>query len=162
MKYINIKRYERILAHVVEFVIFIIEYVFSRIYKSFNFIRHYFLKTYNNIDFKKYNFSRIYRYIDIKRLDFTKIVKYLKSKRYHIYRITRINFVTNKFLFFHLPLSIIFFGFLYLIIPTFYSYDKSNIEGQICKNKDIECLIRGEVNYIFYPTPRIKVKSSKI
>ena len=43
-------------------------------------------------------------------------------------------------------------------IPTFYSYDKSNIEGQICKNKDIECLIRGEVNYIFYPTPRIKVK----
>ena len=51
----------------------------------------------------------------------------------------------------------IFFGLLYLVIPTFYSYDKSNIEGQICKNKDIECLIRGEVNYIFYPTPRIKV-----
>ena len=56
-KNINFKRYERILANVAEFVIFIIEYVFSSIYKSFNFIRHYFLKTYNNIDFKKYNFD---------------------------------------------------------------------------------------------------------
>ena len=73
-KNINFKRYERILAHVAEFVIFIIEYVFSRIYKSFNFIRHYFLKTYNNIDFKKYNFSRIYRYIDIKKFNFFKIL----------------------------------------------------------------------------------------
>ena len=136
-KKINFKRYERIPAYVAEFVISIIEYVFSRIYKSFNFIGHHFLKTYNNINFKKYNFYRIDRYINIKRLDFTKVVKYLKSKRYYIYRIKRINFVTSKFLFFHLPLSVIFFGFLYLIIPTFYSYDKSNIEDQICRNKDI-------------------------
>jgi len=60
-KNINFKRYERILTHVAEFVIFIIEYVFSGIYKNFNFIRRYFLKTYNNIDFKKYNFSRIFK-----------------------------------------------------------------------------------------------------
>jgi len=72
-KNINFKRYERILAYVAEFVIFIIGYVFSRIYKGFNFIRRYFLKTYNNIDFKKYNFSRIIKFEALRRLDFKKI-----------------------------------------------------------------------------------------
>ena len=33
-----------------------------------------------------------------------------------------------------------------------------NIEHLICKNQNIECEIRGEVNYNFYPTPRIKIK----
>ena len=178
-KNINFKRYERILAHVAEFVIFIIEYVFSRIYKSFNFIRHYFLKTYNNIDFKKYNFSRIFKfealrrldfkkiykylnfrrfYFDIRRFDFRKLTKYLNPKTYNINLIKNIDLISSKFVFIHLPASIIFFGLLYLVIPTFYNYDKSNIENIVCKRQNIECLIRGEVNYSFYPTPRIKIK----
>ena len=164
-KNINFKRYERILAHVAEFVIFIIEYVFSRIYKSFNFIRHYFLKTYNNIDFKKYNFSRIFKfvdlrrfYFDIRRSDFRKLTKYLNPKTYNINLIKNIDLISSKFVFIHLPASIIFFGLLYLVIPTFYNYDKSNIENIVCKRQNIECLIRGEVNYSFYPTPRIKIK----
>ena len=178
-KNINFKRYERILTYVVAFVIFIIEYVFSRIYKSFNFIRHYFLKTYNNIDFKKYNFSRIFKFVDLRRLDFKKIYKYLDLRRfyfdirrsdfrkltkylnpktYNINRIKNIDLISSKFVFIHLPASIIFFGLLYLVIPTFYNYDKSNIENIVCKRQNIECLIRGEVNYSFYPTPRIKIK----
>ena len=178
-KNINFKRYERILTHVAEFVIFIIEYVFSRIYKSFNFIRHYFLKTYNNIDFKKYNFSRIFKfealrrldfkkiykylnfrrfYFDIRRFDFRKLTKYLNPKTYNINLIKNIDLISSKFVFIHLPASIIFFGLLYLVIPTFYNYDKSNIENIVCKRQNIECLIRGEVNYSFYPTPRIKIK----
>ena len=201
-KNINFKRYVRILEHVVEFVIFIIEYVFSRIYKSFNFIRHHFLKIYNNIDFKKYNFFkiyiypdlrrynffRIYRYIDIRRYnfskifkfvdlrrldfkriykyldlrrfyfdirrsDFRKLTKYLNPKTYNINRIKNIDLISSKFVFIHLPASIIFFGLLYLVIPTFYNYDKSNIENIVCKRQNIECLIRGEVKYSFYPTP---------
>ena len=59
----------------------------------------------------------------------------------------------------HLPATIIFFGLLYLIIPTFYSYDKSNLEKVLCKDQKIECSITGEVHYNFYPTPRIKVKN---
>jgi len=47
---------------------------------------------------------------------------------------------------------------LYLVIPTFYNYDKSDIERLICKNQNIECAIRGKVNYSFYPTPRILIK----
>ena len=178
-KNINFKRYERILANVAEFVIFIIEYVFSGIYKNFNFIRHYFLKTYNNIDFKKYNFSRIFKfealrrldfkkiykylnfrrfYFDIRRFDFRKLTKYLNPKTYNINLIKNIDLISSKFVFIHLPASIIFFGLLYLVIPTFYNYDKSNIENIVCKRQNIECLIRGEVNYSFYPTPRIKIK----
>ena len=69
---------------------------------------------------------------------------------------------TDKFLFFHLPLSIIFFGFLYLFIPTFYNYDKTSIENSICKKQNIKCVVRGEVNYNFFPTPRIKIKDLTI
>ena len=172
-KNINFKRYERILANVAEFVIFIIEYVFSGIYKNFNFIRRYFLKTYNNIDFKKYNFSRIFKFVDLRRLDFKKIYKYLDLRRsdfrkltkylnprtYNINRLRKIKLISSKVLLLHLPLAIIFFGLLYLIIPTFYSYDKSNIEKVLCSDQKIECSIKGEVNYNFYPTPRIKIKN---
>ena len=45
-----------------------------------------------------------------------------------------------------------------MVIPTFYNYDKSEVEKLICKDQNIECLIRGKVNYSFYPTPRIKIK----
>ena len=122
-KNINFKRYVRILEHVIEFVIFIIEYVFSRIYKSFNFIGHHFLKTYNNIDFKKYNFYKIFKFVDLKRLnfnkaykyldirksDFRKLTKYLNPKTYNINRITNVDFISSKFVFIHLPASIVFF-----------------------------------------------------
>ena len=172
-KNINFKRYERILANVAEFVIFIIEYVFSRIYRNFNYIRHHFLKTYNKIDFKKYNFSRIYRYIEIRRYNFSKIFKFVDLKRlnfnkaYKYLAIRRLDFykkskkiilINYKHLSINFVAFVIFIGLVYLIIPTFYSYDKSKIEKAICKNKNIECLIRGEVNYSFYPTPRIKIK----
>jgi len=95
-KNINFKRYERILAHVAEFVIFIIEYVFSRIYKSFNFIRHHLLKTYNNINFKKYNFSKIYRYLNIKKYKYVPV---------------------------YIAGTVIFAAFIYLNIPMFFNYD---------------------------------------
>ena len=54
-------------------------------------------------------------------------------------------------------MSIIFFGFLYFLIPTFYKYDGKNIENIICTKNNIECSIKGKVSYAFYPTPRIKI-----
>ena len=54
----------------------------------------------------------------------------------------------------------VFFSMLiFLSIPIFYSYDKSEVEKNICNNKNIECIIKGKVNYSFYPTPRIKIKN---
>ena len=147
MKYMNFKRYK-----------------FSTIYKSVNTLGNNLLKTFKILDFRRYNFSRynlskIYRYIDITRLKHIKIAKFFNLSRYNIKELTKINFTRNKVLFFHIPVAIFIFGFFYIAIPTFYNYDKSLIE-KICKkqSKNIECLVRGKINYRFYPTPRINVK----
>ena len=153
-KNINFKRYEGILADVAEFVIFIIAYVFSGIYKNFNFSR-----IYRYIDIRRYNFSKIFKFVDLKRLNFNKAHKYLDIRRLDFYKKSKkIILINYKYLSIYFVAFVIFIGLVYLIIPTFYSYDKSKIEKAICKNKNIECLIRGEVNYSFYPTPRIKIK----
>ena len=135
MKYFNIKRYK-----------------FSTIIKNINTAV---VKNFNTLGS---NFLKIFKFINLKQYDFKKITKYFYPRTYNIRRITKTKFISSKFLLYHLPISIVFFGFLYLIIPTFYNYDKTSITKAICKNKDIECLIRGEVNYSFYPTPRINIK----
>ena len=110
-KNINFKWYEGILAHVAEFVIFIIKYVFSRIYKSFKFTRHYFLKTYNNIDFKKYNFSKIFKFVGLKRLDFNKAYKFLSIGEVDFYeKIKKIILINYKYLLIYFTALVIFSG----------------------------------------------------
>ena len=32
------------------------------------------------------------------------------------------------------------------------------VEKRICKDLNIECLIKGKINYSFFPTPRINIK----
>lgn len=149
MKYINIKRYK---------FSTILKNCNTLIVKNFNTLGNNFLKIFESIDLKKYDLKKINKYLDIRSYNFTKITKYFDPRTYTISRIGKIKFISSKFLVFHLPASIIFFGLLYVVIPTFYNYDKSNIERVICKNQNIECLIRGEVNYSFYPTPRIRIK----
>ena len=156
MKYINFKRFK--FSTILKNINFrrynfskIFKFVdprrldFKNIYKYLDFIRIDFKKFYKYLDFRKFN-------IDIRRSDFTKLIKYLNPRTY------KISLFSSKFLLIHLPASIIFFGLLYLVIPTFYNYDKSNIENIVCKRQNIECSIRGEVNYSFFPTPRIKIK----
>ena len=141
MKYINFKRY-----------------YFSTVAKSLNTLRYNFIKIFKFVNFSGYNLKTIYKYLDVRRYNFTKILKYFNPKTYSINRFKKINFIGNKFLIIHLPATIVFFGFLYLVIPTFYNYDKSDIEKLICKKQNIECIIQGKVNYRFYPTPRILIK----
>ena len=86
-----------------------------------------------------------------------KFGQYFSPKGYNIFSFKKLNFLNNRFFLFHIPGFIVFFGFLYFFIPTFYSYDKKNIENIICKKNNIECLIKGKVSYSFYPTPRIKI-----
>jgi len=118
-----------------------------------------FLRIFKFINPIKYNLNKINKYLNIRSFNFIKITKFINPKTYNINRLRKIKFINYKFLLYHIPTSIIFFGLLYLTIPSFYHYDKSSIEKAICKNKNIECLIRGEVNYSFYPTPRIKIKN---
>ena len=155
MKYINFKRYK-----------------FSTIFKNINFRRYNFSEIFKYVDFRRLDFKKVYKYLyfiridlkkiykyfNIRRFDFTKFSKYLNPNTYDISSIKNIDFISSKFLLIHLPASIVFFSFLYLFIPTFYNYDKSSIENLICKNQNIKCVVRGEVNYNFFPTPRIKIK----
>ena len=156
MKYINFKRFK-----------------FSTILKNINFRRYNFSKIFKFVDPRRLDFKNIYKYLDFIRIDFKKFYKYLDLRRFNIDirrsdftklikylnpRTYKISLFSSKFLLIHLPASIIFFGLLYLVIPTFYNYDKSNIENIVCKRQNIECSIRGEVNYSFFPTPRIKIK----
>ena len=128
---------------------FIVKNIFSGINKSIKFILN--------------EISGIYKLIDIRRLDFKKVYKYLDIRRYDFYRIDKkINFKNYKNLPIYFLGFIIFIGFIYVAIPMFYNYDKSKMEKAICKNKNIECLIKGEINYSFYPTPRIKIKDLSI
>ena len=141
MKYFDFKRYK-----------------FSTIFKNINFLRYNFLKIFKFIDFKSLNFKKVYKYLNISRFSFDTFAKYLNPKKYDFRRLYKIKFISSKFLLLHLPISIIFFGFLYLLIPIFYSYDKSNIENLICKKNNIKCVIKGKVNYNFFPSPRMKIK----
>jgi len=148
MKYINFKRYK---------FSTVVKNFNTLVVKSFNKSIYNFLRFFKSLNLEIYDFKKIYRYIDIRRFDLKKITKYIKPAIYNINRIRKINFFSSKFLLLHLPASVIFFAFLYIFIPTFYNYDKSNIESAICKKHNIACLIKGKVNYSFYPTPRIKI-----
>jgi len=141
MKYINFKRYK-----------------FSTSLKALRELIYDFLKFFRVINFKRYDFEKIYKHLNFRRFNFIKVVKNFNPSFYKFNHLKRINIINSKFLLLHLPLAIIFFVFLYIAIPTFYYYDKSNIKNIICQNSKIECLITGKVSYKFYPTPRLKIK----
>ena len=155
MKYIDFKRFK--FSTIFKNINFR-RYNFSKIYRFTDPGRLYFKRVYKYFNFIRIDFKKFYKYFDIRKFDFTIFTKYLNPKTYNISSIKNIDFIRSKFLVIHLPATIIFFGLLYIVIPTFYNYDKSNIEKIICKKQNIACLIRGEVNYSFYPTPRIKIK----
>ena len=145
MKYINFKRYK-----------------FSTSLKALRELIYDFLKFFRVINFKRYDFEKIYKHLNFRRFNFIKVVKNFNPSFYKFNHLKRINIINSKFLLLHLPLAIIFFVFLYIAIPTFYYYDKSNIKNIICQNSKIECLITGKVSYKFYPTPRLKIKKLAI
>jgi len=139
------KNIKTISSNIVDFLSYISKYIFSGINKSIKFIINDFLK--------------IYKLIDPRRLDFKKVYKYLDIKRYDFYRINKkINLTNYKYVPIYFVVFVIFMGFVYVVIPKFYSYDKSKIAKTVCINQNVECLIKGKVYYSFYPTPRIKIK----
>ena len=139
------KNTKTIPGNIVEFLSYISKYIFSGIIKSIKFII--------------YDFLKIYKLIDPRRLDFKTVYKYLDIRRYDFYRINKkINLTNYKYVPIYFVVFVIFMGFVYVVIPKFYSYDKSKIAKTVCNNQNVECLIKGKVYYSFYPTPRIKIK----
>ena len=107
---------------------------------------------------KSINFKKYYKYIDIRGLNFRKVYKYLDIRKYNFYKI-KINLKNYENYFIYFLGAVVFSGFLYIAIPSFYNYDKSKMESVICKNQNIKCFIKGKVSYSFFPTPRIKIKN---
>ena len=148
MKYFNIKRYK-----------------FSTVTKSLNRLLVRLLDRVLNFT-KSINLKKIYNYFDDIKHALKKTTKYLYSRKDNIPNILNIikeiKFRSNKFLYYHLPAALIFFGLLYLAIPIFYTYDKPTIQKAICKSENVECIIKGKVTYNFFPTPRLKIKDLTI
>ena len=144
------KSIKTIPGYAIDFLRLIIKYIFSETNKIIKFfVRNSILKIYKIIDIRKLDFNRIYNYLDIRRYNFYRIDKKIRLGKYKYFPI-------------YFLLIVIFSGFIYLVIPTFYNYDKSRVEKIICKNQNIKCLIKGEVNYRFYPTPRLAIKDLTI
>ena len=161
MKYINIKRF-KFSTILKNFNTIIIKNFNTLIIKNLKIFGNNAVKLFKFVDLKRYDPKKIYKYLYIRRFSFTRIIKYFDPRKYNINRLKKIKFISSKFLLFHFPASIIFFGLLYLAIPTFYNYDKSNIENAICKSQKIKFSIKGKISYRFYPTPRIKIKDVTI
>ena len=181
MKYINFKRYkfstvlkkiDTIKHNFLGFFKFINvrRYNFKRILRYLNFKGYSFYLIAKKINFKKYTYQPIYflfsvilvgffKFINVRRHNFRRILRHLDFKGHFFNLIPKkINFKKYTYLPIYFLFSVILVGLVYLIIPTFYKYDKSNLEKSLCKNKNIECLIKGKVSYNFFPTPRIKIK----
>tara|TARA_Y100000590_G_scaffold16037_1_gene19436 strand:- start:3906 stop:5540 length:1635 start_codon:yes stop_codon:yes gene_type:complete len=141
MKYINFKRYK-----------------FSTAIKNLNTLRYNFVKFFKTLVFSLNNFKKFFKNLDINRFKTTKFIKNLDLRRFGTNYFKKINLKNSKFLIIHLPASIIFFGFLYILMPTFYNYDKAEIEKIICTSNNIKCLIKGKITYRFFPSPRLKIK----
>ena len=186
MKYINFKRFK--FSTILKYINFE-RYNFSKIYKYFDFIRYNFFKIYKYFNFKRYNFSKIYRNFDFKTykyfnfkiykyfgfkiykyfnfkiykyFDF-KIYKYLDFRRYNFSRIYKLfNFKRLRYIPIYFVSLTIFSFLIYLCIPLFYNYDKSNIANVICKDINIKCSIKGNINYTFFPSPRLKLNDIRV
>ena len=148
MKYFNIKRYK-----------------FSTVTRSLANLLD------SILDFLKFiNFKKIYKYLEGNIYKLGKSFKYFNLQKYYneikyykvLNAIKKIKIHSNRFLFYHLPASIIFFGLLYILIPIFFNYDKSAIEKIICSSSNVNCTINGKIGYNLIPTPRLKIKDLKI
>ena len=167
MNYFNIKRYKfstvtkslnrllvRLLDRVLNFTKFINRLLVRLLVRLLNGVLNF---------IKSINLKKINNYFEDIKLALKKTAKYLYSRKDNIINIIKeIKFRSNKFLYYHLPAAIIFFGLLYLAIPIFYTYDKPTIQKAICKSENVECIIKGKVTYNFFPTPRLKIKDLTI
>ena len=146
MKYFSFKRFK-----------------FYKVVKKFNTIRYNFLKNFNLIDIKRINFNKYYNYLNIKPYYLNFKRNYLNIKKFDYHNVLRkINIKINRKPFVYFFGFIVLFIFIYLALPSFYNYNKSNLENIVCNNQKIQCKINGKVKYSFYPTPRINIKELSI
>jgi len=145
MSPIFLRIYKKLSKTVVNFLNSLVDFVSFTVKKSTKIIKNKLLNTLSLADIRKFKFKNIYKIYNIKNFSFPKI-KTNYSKKHISYML-------------YIVFGVFFFTLIFLSIPIFYNYDKLEIAKNICNNKNIECIIKGNVNYSFYPTPRIKIKN---
>ena len=124
-------------------------YNFNKFFKKINFKRYNFLKLTKNVKFTQFNPKKSYKYLIDLQYEFLKI---FKQKIYKYYKASLLYLVGTT-------LALIL---IYLIIPFFYNYNKSNLERLVCIDFEIKCNIEGEIYYNFIPTPRLVLKNLQV
>ena len=144
-------------------------YNLNKFFRKLNFRKYDFLKPLSYIKFKQFNLSYIkfkqfnLSYIKFKKPNFKKIYKYLIDLQYEFLKI-----IKQKVYKYYKASVIYLIGttlaliLIYLIIPFFYSYNKSNIESLICEDFEIKCDVKGKIYYNFIPTPRLVIKNVQV
>ena len=149
MKYINFKRYKFV---TIFNNINLKKYILSRFYKL--------VMIFKNIKPKKHDLSRFYKFLNFKRYNFSEFNRNLNLRKYNISKIYRyLDLKRYKYIPIYFASFAVLSATIYLSIPLFFKYDKSNIKNLICKDFHIKCTIKGKVNYSFFPSPRIKLKN---
>ena len=122
------------------------------------------------VDFKSYKFSTVVKKINaltlnvieifnFKRLNWRKFQKKLNFSNFNFFKIEKqIKLKSYKLLPIYFIVSFFLFGTIYLSIPSFYTYNKSDVKKIICADSTIKCSIKGKINYSFFPNPRINIK----
>ena len=135
--------------------------------KYYNFKRYKLSTILKKVNFYRINFTKLAKYLDLSRYKiyfdrnkFYKIPKYFNLKRYNFSKLYKIiNFKNQKKITIYIISSIIVSIFIYISVPQFFNYNKSRIAKLICKDFNINCLIKGDIDYTFFPTPRIEIKN---
>ena len=167
MKYFNIKRYK-----------------FTTLQKNFDKLLFYFLNLFKKYNLRKFILRLSHKYSNLINLNINlgnlKIKNVTRKLNLFILRLShkysnlrnlninlrnlkiknvtrKLNLKSYKYLPIYFILSGIVLSFVYVIIPLFFSYDKSILDNTFCENKAVQCNIKGKVKYSFYPTPRILI-----
>ena len=98
-------------------------YKFSTVLKLFNSFWYNFLKIFKNLSIKRAFSKKLLKNFDFNKFNISRYKQLFYFKKYNFSNLKIINVITSKFFVLHLPVAIIFLGFLYFFIPTFYSYE---------------------------------------
>jgi len=131
--------------------------------KYFNYKTYNFNKFFRKLNFRKYDFSKLIHYIKFKQPNPKKIYKYLIDLQYDFLKIIKLKiyryYKASIIYFIGTTLALIL---IYLVVPFFYSYNKSNIESLICEDFEFKCYVRGKIYYNFIPTPRLIIQNVQV
>jgi len=133
-------------------------YKFAAIQKKYDLVSYNFFSTLN---FTKNKFKKAIIQFKASSFKFNKVYNFFK-RIFNLNQFKKIKLYNFKFFTLYIPFAFLLFGFLYISIPLFYTFEKTSLEKKICQKVKASCFINGKINYRFFPTPRINITNVAI